>query len=46
MIIVTTDMKSYEQIARRIFAQNDFVSSYRSLIALDRVKTGSEIVIP
>lgn len=46
LIIVTSDVKSYEQITRRIFAQNDFVSSYRSLIALDRVKTGSEIVIP
>ncbi|MBS1081232.1 Lrp/AsnC family transcriptional regulator [Gluconobacter kondonii] len=46
LVIVTADMKSYEQITRRIFAQNDFVSSYRSLIALDRVKTGSEIVIP
>ena len=46
LIIVTSDMKTYEQITRRIFAQNNFVSSYRSLIALDRVKTGSEIVIP
>ncbi|AOW49187.1 AsnC family transcriptional regulator [Acetobacter ascendens] len=46
LIIVTADMKSYEQITRRIFAQNDFVSSYRSLIALDRVKSGGEIIIP
>ncbi|MFT8371780.1 MAG: hypothetical protein ABF641_12155 [Acetobacter sp.] len=39
-------MQAYEQITRRIFAQNDFIAKYRSLITLDRVKSGSEIVIP
>ncbi|GBQ38146.1 winged helix-turn-helix transcriptional regulator [Acetobacter fabarum] len=46
LIIVTADVKAYEQITRRIFAQNDFIAKYRSLITLDRVKSGSEIVIP
>lgn len=46
LVIVTSDVKAYEQITRRIFAQNDFIAKYRSLIALDRVKSGSEIIIP
>ncbi|MCP1214428.1 MULTISPECIES: Lrp/AsnC family transcriptional regulator [Bacteria] len=46
LIIVTADVQAYEQITRRIFAQNDFIAKYRSLITLDRVKSGSEIVIP
>lgn len=46
LIIVTEDMTSYEAITRRLFAQNDSVASFRSLIALDRVKSGSGIVIP
>lgn len=29
----------------RLFAQNESVASYRSLIALDRVKFGSDIII-
>ncbi|BCI66456.1 Lrp/AsnC family transcriptional regulator [Acetobacter aceti] len=45
LIIVTSDMKAYEEITRRLFAQNDSVGSYRSLIALDRVKSGNEIII-
>ena len=45
LIIVTADVQAYEQITRRIFAQNDFIAKYRSLITLDRVKSGSEIVI-
>lgn len=46
LVIVTSDVKAYEQITRQIFAQNDFIAKYRSLIALDRVKSGSEIIIP
>lgn len=46
LIIVASDMQVYEEITRRLFAQNDFVAKYRSLIALDRVKSGSEIVVP
>lgn len=46
LVIVVPDMISYEATTRQIFAQNDAVASFRSLIALDRVKTGVEIVIP
>lgn len=46
LIVVAPDMSAYEEITRRLFAQNDSVASYRSLIALDRVKAGSTIVIP
>jgi DNA-binding Lrp family transcriptional regulator len=46
LVVVSPDMAAYEATTRRLFAQNDAVASFRSLIALDRVKTGSEIVIP
>lgn len=46
LMIVAPDMPAYEAITRRLFADNDAVKSYRSLIALDRVKTGCEIMIP
>ena len=32
--------------AERLFAENGFIASYRSLIALDRVKADTAIVIP
>ncbi len=46
LVIVSQDMTTYEETTRRLFAQNDSVASYRSLIALDRVKTGNDILIP
>lgn len=46
LIIVTPDMRAYEALTRKLFATNDLVARYRTLIALDRVKTGTEIVIP
>lgn len=46
LVIVTTDMIEYEAITRRLFADNEAVASFRSLIALDRVKAGAEIAIP
>jgi DNA-binding Lrp family transcriptional regulator len=46
LVIVSPDMTAYEATTRRLFAQNEAVASFRSLIALDRVKAGSEIVIP
>ncbi|MNR47053.1 AsnC family protein [compost metagenome] len=45
LIIVAPDMRSYERLTRRLFAENASVKSYRSLIALDRVKTGAAITI-
>ncbi|MBR0894733.1 Lrp/AsnC family transcriptional regulator [Bradyrhizobium tropiciagri] len=46
LVIVSPDMAAYEATTRRLFAQNEAVASFRSLIALDRVKVGAEIVIP
>ncbi|MFT3978531.1 MAG: Lrp/AsnC family transcriptional regulator [Sphingomonas bacterium] len=46
LVIVCPNMTAYEAATRRLFAQNEAVVSFRSLIALDRVKTGVEIVIP
>jgi Lrp/AsnC family leucine-responsive transcriptional regulator len=46
LVIVSPDMPSYEALTRRLFNDNEAVASFRSLLALDRVKTGSEIVIP
>lgn len=46
LIIITADMRSYEALTRRLFAENESVKSYRTLVALDRVKTDTAIVIP
>jgi Lrp/AsnC family transcriptional regulator, leucine-responsive regulatory protein len=46
LVIVVPDMIAYEATTRRLFAQNDHVKSYRSLIALDRVKATGAIIIP
>jgi Lrp/AsnC family transcriptional regulator, leucine-responsive regulatory protein len=46
LVIVTADMRAYEGLARRLFGENDSVAHDRSLIALDRVKAGADIVIP
>ncbi|NYT41833.1 Lrp/AsnC family transcriptional regulator [Sphingomonas sp. R-74633] len=46
LVIVTTDMRAYSALTRRLFAENDFIASYRSLIALDRVKADSSVIIP
>lgn len=46
LVIVAPDMRSYEGLTRRLFAQNELVKFFRTLIALDRVKAGTEIVIP
>lgn len=46
LVIVAPDMPAYEALTRRLFNENEAVASFRSLIALDRVKIGSEIAIP
>jgi DNA-binding Lrp family transcriptional regulator len=46
LIIVAPDMRAYEGLTRRLFAENELVKSYRTLVALDRVKTDTAIVIP
>jgi DNA-binding Lrp family transcriptional regulator len=45
LVIVARDMVAYEALTRRLFAQHAAVASFRSLIALDRVKFGAELVI-
>lgn len=45
LVIVSSDMSAYEDITRRLFATNALVASFRSLIALDRVKAGMEIAV-
>ncbi len=39
-------MVVYEALTRRLFTQNAAVASFRSLIALDRVKAGAEVAVP
>lgn len=46
LVILAPDMRVYERITRRLFAENELVKSYRSLIALDRVKTQTAMPIP
>jgi len=46
LVIVSRDMRSYEATTRRLFAENESVASFRTLIALDRVKADMELVIP
>ena len=46
LVIVAPDMRGYEGLTRRLFAENELVKSYRTLVALDRVKTDTAVVIP
>lgn len=46
LVIVTSDMRAYSALTKRLFAEKDFIASYRSLIALDRVKADTSIIIP
>lgn len=45
LVVVAVDMRSYERLTRRLFAENSAVKSYRSLVALDRVKTGATVMV-
>ncbi|NBC37774.1 AsnC family transcriptional regulator [Novosphingobium sp. FSY-8] len=46
VVIVSPDMRAYEQLTRRLFAENDLVERFRTLVALDRVKADTALVIP
>ncbi|MEG0817960.1 Leucine-responsive regulatory protein [compost metagenome] len=46
LIVVTTDMAAYQALTQRLFEENDSVNRFRSLIALDRVKTDAALIIP
>jgi DNA-binding Lrp family transcriptional regulator len=45
LVIISRDMRSYEALTRSLFAENDLVDRYRSLIALDRVKAETALVV-
>ncbi len=45
VIIIAPDMNVYQATARRLFEENEAVSHYRTLVALDRVKMGADIMI-
>lgn len=40
LIMLVEDMESYGKLAMQLFADNELVSTFRSLPVLDRVKTG------
>ncbi len=46
LVIVTSDMRAYSALTKKLFAEQPFIASYRSLIALDRVKAETSIIIP
>lgn len=46
LIVVVADMILFEALTRRLFTHNEAVASFRSLLALDRIKTGAAIDIP
>jgi DNA-binding Lrp family transcriptional regulator len=46
LIVVVPDMRAYEALTRRLFEESELVARYRTLVALDRVKTDTEIIIP
>lgn len=45
LVVVTTDMRAYEALTRRLFSDHEWVASFRTLVALDRVKSGAEVVV-
>lgn len=46
LVIVTSDMPAYEALTRRLFVENAQVESFRSLIALERVKADTAVIVP
>lgn len=46
LVILTQDMRSYEALTRSLFSDHEWVASFRTLVALDRVKADTSIVIP
>ncbi|MFT4091676.1 MAG: Lrp/AsnC family transcriptional regulator [Asticcacaulis sp.] len=46
LVIVTEDMRSYDALARRLFSESELVERFRTLIALDRVKTDTSVLVP
>lgn len=38
-------MRSYEALTRTLFAENELVADYRTLVALDRVKADTALAM-
>jgi len=45
LVIISQDMREYEALTRRLFSESDLVEKFRTLVALDRVKTGMALPI-
>lgn len=45
LVIVATDMPAYQALAKRLFEDNPRVNRFRTLVALDRVKTGAALAL-
>jgi DNA-binding Lrp family transcriptional regulator len=45
LVIISRDMRSYEVLTRSLFAENELVAGYRTLVALDRVKASTALVV-
>jgi DNA-binding Lrp family transcriptional regulator len=45
LVILTSDMRSYEALTRSLFSDHEWVASFRTLIALDRVKSDTSVVV-
>ncbi len=43
LIILVEDMGAYEALTRQIFFQNSNVKKFRTLVVMDRVKTGMQV---
>lgn len=46
LVIFTPDMRSYEALTRNLFSDHEWVASFRTLVALDRVKCDTSIMVP
>ena len=46
LVILTPDMRAYEALTRSLFSDHEWVASFRTLVALDRVKSGTGVVVP
>lgn len=45
VFVLTKDLQSYEDAAKRLFSNNDLVQSFHTLIVADRVKVDTSIVV-
>ena len=44
LIIVAPDMRSYEGLTRRLFAENELIERFRTLVALERFERSTDVV--